>query len=334
MSIRIMSAVWEIDLPDSEKLVLLALADCANDEGHCWPSMKTLANKCSKSDRTVQATIKRLVEAGHLSRVETVGKGCHYYVHPDAASEMEGYQPPATHYTYRITDEATGEFYVGARSCYGPPETDTYIGSGEWVKETRKAGRNLTKVVLQIFPSRGALAVGEQELTRAVISSPLCRNRKTASAKSLSNFGGLTPEATSPRSDFAPKRTTLTPEATSDKPSVTISSDAKASSPRARKADPFPKPEGVDPQVWLDFLANRKRKRMANTATAHKRLMDDLQRLADAEWPIPRLLEYAAAKGWGGIYDPRADQRPRATSPPSASSMPFTDYLTGQAATG
>jgi hypothetical protein len=37
-----MTLVWELELPDSEKLVLLALADCANDEGHCWPGMNAL----------------------------------------------------------------------------------------------------------------------------------------------------------------------------------------------------------------------------------------------------------------------------------------------------
>lgn len=82
MSIRLMSEVWQIDLPASDKLVLLALADCANDEGGCWPSMKTLVMKCSKGERTIQASIKSLVEAGHLSRAERLGKGCFYTVHP------------------------------------------------------------------------------------------------------------------------------------------------------------------------------------------------------------------------------------------------------------
>lgn len=77
-----MSLVWELELPDSEKLVLLALADCANDEGHCWPGMATLTKKCSKSDRTVQLAIKMLVTKGHLTRREVPGKGCNYTVHP------------------------------------------------------------------------------------------------------------------------------------------------------------------------------------------------------------------------------------------------------------
>ena len=102
-------------------------------------------------------------------------------------------------------------------------------------------------------------------------------------------------------------------------------SEAKASSPR--KADPFPKPEGVDSQVWRDFLENRKRKRLPNHASAHKRLMDDLRRLSGDDWPIPKLIEHAAAKGWGGIYDPRTDGR-SATGPPTRS---FEDIVLEEA---
>ncbi len=77
-----MSVVWDLELPDSDKIVLLALADCANDEGHCWPSVASLVRKCSKSERTIQASIKRLVDDGHLTRREVPGKGCNYTVHP------------------------------------------------------------------------------------------------------------------------------------------------------------------------------------------------------------------------------------------------------------
>jgi hypothetical protein len=77
-----MTAVWELDLPDSDKIVLLALADCANNEGHCWPSVASLVRKCSKSERTIQGCIKRLVEEGLLIRREVLGKGCNYTVLP------------------------------------------------------------------------------------------------------------------------------------------------------------------------------------------------------------------------------------------------------------
>lgn len=94
MSVRVMTAVWDITLADSEKIVLLALADCANDEGWCWPGMKSLARKCSKTDRTVQASIKALCAAGHLTRIEVPGKGCRYQVHPRSGFTPEAASPP------------------------------------------------------------------------------------------------------------------------------------------------------------------------------------------------------------------------------------------------
>lgn len=94
MSVRVMSLVWSLDLPDSQKIVLLALADSANDEGHCWPSMASLAKKCSKSERTIQGVIKELVEAGHLTRREVPGKGCDYYVHPRSDCAPADSAPP------------------------------------------------------------------------------------------------------------------------------------------------------------------------------------------------------------------------------------------------
>ena len=89
-----MSLAWEIVLPASDKLVLLALADYANDDGGCWPSMATLARKCSKGERTIQGAIKSLVEAGHMSRKETPGKGCHYTIHPRSNCAPAESAPP------------------------------------------------------------------------------------------------------------------------------------------------------------------------------------------------------------------------------------------------
>ncbi|WP_167706609.1 helix-turn-helix domain-containing protein [Sphingobium fuliginis] len=82
MSIRVMSAVWDLDLPDSEKLVALALADWCNDQGECWPSVPQIAKKCSKSERTVQNVTASLEAKGHLTRQMIPGRGCKYHIHP------------------------------------------------------------------------------------------------------------------------------------------------------------------------------------------------------------------------------------------------------------
>ncbi len=88
-----MTAVWDLQLPDSEKLVLLALADNANDAGVCWPSVATIARKCSKGERTVQGAIKSLEASGHLSRIEKVGKGVTYTIHPRSACAPQTSHP-------------------------------------------------------------------------------------------------------------------------------------------------------------------------------------------------------------------------------------------------
>lgn len=87
--------------------------------------------------------------------------------------------------------------------------------------------------------------------------------------------------------------------------------------PRTRKADDFPKPEWADPQVWADFLSNRKAKKARNTVTAYRGFLADIERHTNPEWPPGRLLEHAAAKGWAGIYEPDKDDRnelPRRTT--------------------
>ena len=63
-----MNWAWEQPLPPVPKLVLMALADNADDHGYCWPKVKTIAAKCSTSERTVQRTIKTLLAAGLLKK--------------------------------------------------------------------------------------------------------------------------------------------------------------------------------------------------------------------------------------------------------------------------
>lgn len=63
MSIRVMSLIWDCDLPTSEKMVLLVIADHADDFGkNAWPSMRTIARKASMSERQAQRYVKSLVD--------------------------------------------------------------------------------------------------------------------------------------------------------------------------------------------------------------------------------------------------------------------------------
>jgi len=74
MSIRLMSDVWRTSLPTVEKMVLLVIADHANDEGtQSYPSQATIASKASISIRTVQRSVNNLVERGFIRMFKGAG---------------------------------------------------------------------------------------------------------------------------------------------------------------------------------------------------------------------------------------------------------------------
>ncbi len=62
-----MSWAWEQKLPPGSKVILLALADAANEESRCWPKVKTIAKKCGVSGRTVQRVLRDFEASGLVS---------------------------------------------------------------------------------------------------------------------------------------------------------------------------------------------------------------------------------------------------------------------------
>lgn len=76
MSIRVMANVWEMDgLSPHERLVLLCLADHANDSGECYPSMTRLCARTGMTDRGVQKCLGNLVERRVLDVERGGGRG-------------------------------------------------------------------------------------------------------------------------------------------------------------------------------------------------------------------------------------------------------------------
>lgn len=75
MSIRVMASVWDSKIDNqTDLLVLLALADFANDQGISWPSLEGLAQKARCSVRNLHRILKRLELEGVL-RVQRNGGG-------------------------------------------------------------------------------------------------------------------------------------------------------------------------------------------------------------------------------------------------------------------
>jgi hypothetical protein len=96
MSIRLMCAAFDAEVPATQKLVLLALCDNANDQGQCFPSVALLERKCSLSDRAVQNAIAWLEEQGYLSRTFRTGRATLYVITPERGSPPNDVHPRTT----------------------------------------------------------------------------------------------------------------------------------------------------------------------------------------------------------------------------------------------
>jgi len=78
-----MSQVWDATArTTSHKLVLLALADHADDDGRCWPSLERVAAKCGIQVRAVQKRIRDLQHDGQVQVVNRPGRSNMYLITP------------------------------------------------------------------------------------------------------------------------------------------------------------------------------------------------------------------------------------------------------------
>lgn len=93
MSVRVMAAVWELDLDPTVKLVLLDLADHAKDDGtKAFPGVDRLTWKSGLCRRTVQSALRWLEEHELIvptgSRKGGRGGATEYTVHPENGAAL------------------------------------------------------------------------------------------------------------------------------------------------------------------------------------------------------------------------------------------------------
>lgn len=84
MSVRATNWAWSLEeVMGSEAMVLLALADQANDEGFCWPAQEKLAPKARQSVSTLRRSLRSLEKMGLLTtitRSSTRGRRSNLYL--------------------------------------------------------------------------------------------------------------------------------------------------------------------------------------------------------------------------------------------------------------
>lgn len=95
MSVRVMSLVWDSTVPSPERLTLLALADRADEEGRCWPSVPTLAKKCRLGESTVRRHLTALADMGVLRVVHRMNCSSVYTIDLARLRELAEPEPPS-----------------------------------------------------------------------------------------------------------------------------------------------------------------------------------------------------------------------------------------------
>ena len=145
MSIKLMAQIWESGPQNqTERFVLLALADYANDEGECWPSIGGIASKCVMSDRGIQKVLKRLEDGGWLSIEEGGGrKNCNLFtiktpneVHPERGSPLAKNPEPQCKNPERGSENPEPGSPEPSRTII-EPSVDTPCGSPKPKKQKR-----------------------------------------------------------------------------------------------------------------------------------------------------------------------------------------------------
>lgn len=97
MSNRILTQAWNVrGLPATEKLILVNLADRADNTGHCYPSHKRIGDDCGLTGRTVRDTLPKIASKGHLTIIKDTGRTSNgksrysYIVHPVTPEAASG----------------------------------------------------------------------------------------------------------------------------------------------------------------------------------------------------------------------------------------------------
>lgn len=156
MSMNLMAKAMNIKVGNPlRKLVLIKLADNANDNGECWPSYQHVADQCEVSRSTVKSHIRALEEMGLLKREfrrkGELNQSNVFYLTLDNAQQIQPESggagaAPRTYHSFEPVKEPKNIMFERVRTkCEKSPdrheETDKAFEEIFWCAGMRKAGK-------------------------------------------------------------------------------------------------------------------------------------------------------------------------------------------------
>lgn len=281
----------------SVKFTLVALCECANYKtGRITPSIAHLCEITGQNRKTVIANIAELERAGLIADTgERCGRTGQIKVYSPVFGIVGRSPKQEAHYVYRLTNPASGEFYIGVRSFLGDPADDSYRGSGNWPNGAAYRGIDLHREVVGVFATRSEAERVEANMIGEAIGLPLCRNIKEESHKRDTNpkTGRLN----------SPKNGRKQSQKRDTEPSLEPSCSTEPKGSSEHSAHPFPCPPNVDPVDWAGLVANRKAKRAPRTEAAHRGIIRKLDAWEREGWPPGPIVAAAAERGWATVFE-------------------------------
>ena len=185
MSMRLMVQAMNCEVGNpARKLVLLKLADNANDDGICFPSYQYIADKCEMTRRSAISHIEYLIKMGLVSKKERKNKDGSisnlYFLHLEQGSE-----------NFALGGEnislGSENFALGGSENISPRTSHSLEPVNEPKKTTQKSG---SEILLEQFGITGQLAkdfIAHRKAKKGVINqTQLNRLQKQADKAGIS----------------------------------------------------------------------------------------------------------------------------------------------------
>ena len=155
-----MNWAWRQQLSPTPKLILMALADAANDDGICWPSVSTVATKCCVSVRTVRRVMQKLVDRGLLHSEQRYRK--------DGSCSSNRYQLRLEGGD-RLSPAAGHGDVIPGQGCEGSPDASDIPGTTRGTqKESPQTPGTAAGAVVPRSTGSGAGKLSELEYPKAL----------------------------------------------------------------------------------------------------------------------------------------------------------------------
>lgn len=345
------------------KFVLVVMAHHADKlTWESFLSVKSMADKTGQDRKTVMGNLARLVEMGAIrdtgkrvgetkqvpvyvlngtenGTVETETNGGS--VEPNVSGKEsagakatrldDGESTKQHHYVYRLSNEATGEFYIGSRTCLGRPESDVaYVGSGRWPRKMSFEKITLNKEICFVFDSREEANQVESDLIADFIDDPACRNKyllkKVSSTESgtviagkadynSAETGTVSESSGSSNSTVFPANSTVFPPEQYRFSLETVPKTVhgiehlieKQKKEKKNKEDEIP--DWMPIEAWNGFLQMRRKIKKPMTEEGLRLAVKKLKKFLDAGQDIEAVLNNSTMSNWAGLFEVKASTK-------------------------